>query len=104
MKSRQILQRPDRRRATATLVAGGALAAGLVTVRRAQAQAREVVKIGYSGPLSGGAALYGKNCLDGMLMAAAEVNAAGLEIGQDCAQGLNAVDLAPGHECLQIAG
>jgi len=81
MKSRQILQRPDRRRATATLVAGGALAAGLVTVRRAQAQAREVVKIGYSGPLSGGAALYGKNCLDGMLMAAAEVNAAGLEIG-----------------------
>ncbi|NMM37189.1 MAG: ethanolamine utilization protein EutJ, partial [Glaciimonas sp.] len=27
------------------------------------AMAQEVVKIGYSGPLSGGAALYGKNAL-----------------------------------------
>jgi branched-chain amino acid transport system substrate-binding protein len=43
--------------------------------------AQEVVKIGYSGPLSGGAALYGKNVLDGMQMAAAEINAAGLEVG-----------------------
>lgn len=42
--------------------------------------AQDVVKIGYSGPLSGGAALYGKNVLDGMQMAAAEVNAAGLEV------------------------
>jgi branched-chain amino acid transport system substrate-binding protein len=45
------------------------------------ALAQEVVKIGYSGPLSGGAALYGKNVLDGMQMAAAEINAAGLEVG-----------------------
>ena len=45
------------------------------------ALAQEVVKIGYSGPLSGGAALYGKNVLDGMNMAAGEINAAGLEIG-----------------------
>lgn len=44
------------------------------------ALAQEVVKIGYSGPLSGGAALYGKNVLDGMNMAAGEINAAGLEI------------------------
>ena len=45
------------------------------------ALAQEVVKIGYSGPLSGGAAQYGKNCLDGMNMAAAEINAAGFEVG-----------------------
>ncbi|MGB6054376.1 MAG: ABC transporter substrate-binding protein [Burkholderiaceae bacterium] len=50
------------------LAAGGALA-------------QEVVKIGYSGPLSGGAALYGKNVLLGMEMAANEINAQGLEIG-----------------------
>jgi branched-chain amino acid transport system substrate-binding protein len=42
--------------------------------------AQEVVKIGYSGPLSGGAALYGKNVLDGMKMAVDEVNAAGFEV------------------------
>ena len=47
----------------------------------APALAQEVVKIGYSGPLSGGAALYGKNVLDGMQMAAGEINAAGLEVG-----------------------
>ncbi len=45
------------------------------------ALAQEVVKIGYSGPLSGGAALYGKNVLSGMEMAANEINAKGLEIG-----------------------
>ncbi|MGB7481301.1 MAG: ABC transporter substrate-binding protein [Burkholderiaceae bacterium] len=50
------------------LAAGGALA-------------QEVVKIGYSGPLSGGAALYGKNVLLGMEMAANEINAQGLEVG-----------------------
>lgn len=52
----------------AALVAGGAYA-------------QEVVKIGYSGPLSGGAALYGKNVLDGMQMAVNEINAQGLEVG-----------------------
>ncbi len=55
-----------------------ALAAVLTTT---SAFAQDVVKIGYSGPLSGGAALYGKNVLDGMQMAAAEINAAGLEVG-----------------------
>jgi branched-chain amino acid transport system substrate-binding protein len=55
-----------------------ALAAALST---GAALAQEVVKIGYSGPLSGGAALYGKNVLDGMNMAAAEINAAGFEVG-----------------------
>lgn len=43
--------------------------------------AQDVVKIGYSGPLSGGAAQYGKNALDGMLLAADELNAANLEVG-----------------------
>ena len=42
--------------------------------------AQEVVKIGFSGPLSGGAALYGKNVLDGMKMAADEINATGFEV------------------------
>nr|WP_238482351.1 ABC transporter substrate-binding protein [Noviherbaspirillum aridicola] len=45
------------------------------------ALAQEVVKIGYSGPLSGGAALYGKNVLSGMEMAVNEINAKGLEVG-----------------------
>ena len=57
-----------------------ALAAGLAFASGTTV-AQEVVKIGYSGPLSGGAALYGKNVLDGMNMAAGEINAAGLEIG-----------------------
>ncbi len=61
-------------RLSAAAVAAAALAAG-------PALAQEVVKIGYSGPLSGGAALYGKNVLDGMQMAVNEINAAGLTVG-----------------------
>ena len=61
-------------RLSAAIAVGLALAAG-------GALAQEVVKIGYSGPLSGGAALYGKNVLTGMEMAANEINAKGLEIG-----------------------
>lgn len=57
-----------------------ALAFGL-TLTSGAAFAQEVVKIGYSGPLSGGAALYGKNVLAGMEMAANEINAKGLEVG-----------------------
>ena len=53
----------------------------LVLLGGAPAIAQDVVKIGYSGPLSGGAAQYGKNVLNGMEMAAAEINAAGLEVG-----------------------
>lgn len=41
------------------------------------AQAAKVVNIGYSGPLSGGAASYGKDCQSGILMAIDEINAAG---------------------------
>jgi len=53
-------------------------AAALLTATAAHAQ--DVVKIGFSGPLSGGAALYGKNVLDGMKLAADEINAAGLTV------------------------
>lgn len=56
-----------------------ALAAAFAVAGAAGAQ--EVIKIGFSGPLSGGAALYGKNVLSGMEMAAAEINAKPLEIG-----------------------
>lgn len=52
-----------------------ALAAGLQMAAAAAAQ--ETIKIGFSGPLSGGAALYGKNCLAGLEFAASEVNAKG---------------------------
>src|SRR5688572_26366528 len=55
-----------------------AAAFGLAAATPALAQ--DVVKIGFSGPLSGGAALYGKNVLDGMQMAVNEINAAGLDV------------------------
>jgi branched-chain amino acid transport system substrate-binding protein len=57
-----------------------AAAAAFGFAAAAPAFAQEVVKIGYSGPLSGGAALYGKNVLDGMQMAVSEINAAGFEV------------------------
>jgi len=41
------------------------------------ALAQEAVNIGYTGPLSGGAALYGKNTLTGLEMAAGEINKSG---------------------------
>ncbi|MDR0478674.1 MAG: ABC transporter substrate-binding protein [Burkholderiaceae bacterium] len=44
------------------------------------ARAQEVVNIGFTGPLSGGAALYGKNVVDGMQMAINEINAKGLQV------------------------
>jgi branched-chain amino acid transport system substrate-binding protein len=37
----------------------------------------EVVRIGFTGPLSGGAALYGRNVLDGLRLAVDDINAAG---------------------------
>jgi branched-chain amino acid transport system substrate-binding protein len=37
----------------------------------------DVVNIGFTGPLSGGAALYGRNVLDGLQLAIADINAAG---------------------------
>ncbi|MES1929942.1 branched-chain amino acid ABC transporter substrate-binding protein LivK [Salinisphaera dokdonensis CL-ES53] len=57
-----------RRAAVAT-----ALAMGMVGA----VQAAEKVNIGFTGPLSGGAALYGENTLEGLRMAAEEINAGG---------------------------
>jgi branched-chain amino acid transport system substrate-binding protein len=62
-----------------TLLRLTVLAAALAVAGAAGAQ--EVIKIGFSGPLSGGAALYGKNVLSGMEMAAAEINAKPFDIG-----------------------
>src|SRR3954454_2445090 len=46
------------------------------------ASAQETVTIGWTGPLSGGAALYGKNTLTGLEMAVKEINdAGGIEVG-----------------------
>lgn len=59
---------------SAAAAVGLAFAAG-------SASAQDVVKIGYSGPLSGGAALYGKNVLDGMTLAVNEINTEGLTVG-----------------------
>ena len=59
--------------ATTLLGAIGAMCAG-------SALAQDLVKIGYTGPLSGGAALYGKNVVNGIEMAIKEINAAGLEV------------------------
>ena len=39
--------------------------------------ASDTVTIGFTGPLSGGAALYGRNVLDGLEMAIADINEAG---------------------------
>ena len=44
--------------------------------------ANETVTIGFTGPLSGGAALYGRNVLDGLEMAIADINdGGGIKIG-----------------------
>ena len=56
------------------ILAGISLLALSATTALAQ---QETVTIGWTGPLSGGAALYGKNTLTGMEMAAREVNEAG---------------------------
>ncbi|WP_084268672.1 ABC transporter substrate-binding protein [Oceanobacillus damuensis] len=41
----------------------------------------EIVQIGYSGPLSGAAAQYGANVINGLEMAADEINETGFEVG-----------------------
>ena len=65
-----------RRRFTAAPLAIALLAA----FGASAASAQDTVKIGFTGPLSGGAALYGKNVVNGMEMAIKEINAAGLEV------------------------
>lgn len=55
----------------------GALIAAATLALAQFALADEQVTIGFTGPLSGGAALYGENALEGLTMAATEINAAG---------------------------
>ncbi|TNE77556.1 MAG: ethanolamine utilization protein EutJ [Gammaproteobacteria bacterium] len=55
-------------RAVAAATLGISLSAGVMAGE---------VNIGFTGPLSGGAALYGENTLSGLRMAAEEINAAG---------------------------
>ena len=44
--------------------------------------AADILKVGFTGPLSGGTAKYGKNCEAGMIMAMEEINAkSGVSIG-----------------------
>jgi branched-chain amino acid transport system substrate-binding protein len=63
------------------MVRQAALGAALVTATTfgtfGAAQAAKQVNIGFTGPLSGGAALYGENTLEGLRMAAREINANG---------------------------
>lgn len=69
------------KRKTLLRLGASAFAVAALLGTSSTAFAQQVVKIGYSGPLSGGAALYGKNVLSGMEMAVAEINAKGLEVG-----------------------
>lgn len=69
-----------RRRRLALLPIATTLLAALGVMATGSALAQDVVKIGYTGPLSGGAALYGKNVVNGIEMAVKEINAAGLEV------------------------
>jgi branched-chain amino acid transport system substrate-binding protein len=61
-----------------TQLASALALGGLLVASPAMAQ--EVVKIGYSGPLSGGAAQYGKNTLDGLKFAVDELNTTDFEV------------------------
>jgi branched-chain amino acid transport system substrate-binding protein len=66
---------------TRRLLCGTAFAAA-ISASAAGALAQEVVNIGWTGPLSGGAALYGKNTLSGLELSAKEINdAGGFEVG-----------------------
>ena len=60
---------------------GLAIAAALIA---SQVSAEQTLNIGFTGPLSGGAALYGENTLSGLRMAVEDANkAGGLKIGDE---------------------
>ncbi|GAA3956236.1 ABC transporter substrate-binding protein [Allohahella marinimesophila] len=56
---------------------GLAIAAATLSVSTATHAADDKISIGFTGPLSGGAALYGENTLSGLKMAVEEINASG---------------------------
>jgi branched-chain amino acid transport system substrate-binding protein len=59
-----------------TAILGAAAVAAMMALA-AFAWGADAVKLGYSGPLSGGAAKYGKNCEAGLIMAMEEINGKG---------------------------
>ncbi|MBN3857898.1 ABC transporter substrate-binding protein [Paraburkholderia sp. Ac-20340] len=63
-----------------SLALAGTFAVSLMLAAPTMAQ-ETAVHIGFSGPLSGGAAKYGQEVLEGMQMAVAEINQAGLVVG-----------------------
>jgi branched-chain amino acid transport system substrate-binding protein len=58
-------------------LAGAVLAVLFAACSSSGGGAQDTVTIGFTGPLSGGAALYGRNVLDGLEMAIADINEAG---------------------------
>lgn len=58
-------------------ISRAAVATALAMGMAGAVNAAEQVNIGFTGPLSGGAALYGENTLEGLRMAAEEINASG---------------------------
>ncbi|MDY3331406.1 MAG: ABC transporter substrate-binding protein [Pelistega sp.] len=59
---------------------GAGLVAGLMGLSASSVMAQEVINIGFSGPLSGAASLYGKNVLYGMETGVEDVNKKGITI------------------------
>jgi branched-chain amino acid transport system substrate-binding protein len=59
------------------MVGSGVLLAGCGDAPAGEGGQGDVVNIGFSGPLSGGAAFYGRNVMNGLTMAAEELNEAG---------------------------
>jgi branched-chain amino acid transport system substrate-binding protein len=56
----------------------------LAAVQAGGVYAEQTLNIGFTGPLSGGAALYGENTLSGLRMAIEDVNkAGGIKVGED---------------------
>ncbi|WP_312963875.1 ABC transporter substrate-binding protein [Stutzerimonas nitrititolerans] len=67
-----------------TLKALGMAIATLSAAHVGGAYAEQTLNIGFTGPLSGGAALYGENTLSGLRMAVEDANkAGGLKIGDE---------------------
>lgn len=67
-----------------TLKALGMAIATLTAAHVGGVQAQQTLNIGFTGPLSGGAALYGENTLSGLRMAVEDANeAGGIKIGDE---------------------
>lgn len=59
-----------------------ALMAATISASSLAVHAQQVVKIGFSSPLSGGQSGYGVDNRDGLLLAVKEMNAKGIKVGQ----------------------